>query len=195
MTGLIIIPSFVIQELQSLADSQDHLKRSKGRRGLDISKRLQNCSNCEVELLDEDFPNCKEVDKKLLALAKKYEGILLTMDFNLNKVAELEEVSVLNINQLTQALRTVVLPGEELRLQLLREGKEPGQGIGYLDDGTMVVVEQGRSLIGNTVDVIVSSVLQTSAGRMVFAKIPSLNHTANHEIDTASSEPTEPKRQ
>ena len=166
-----VIPSFVVAELQALSDSADHIKRSKGRRGLDISKRLQRCSGCEIELVEEDFPSIKEVDKKLLELAKKYDSTLITMDFNLLKVAELEKVKVMNINQLTQALRTVVLPGEDLSIQILREGKESNQGIGYMDDGTMVVVEHGKPLIGSTVEVTVGSVVQTSAGRMVFAKI------------------------
>jgi uncharacterized protein YacL len=170
INGLLVIPSFVINELQILSDSSDHLKRSKGRRGLDISKRLQSSTQCETELIDEDFPNVKEVDKKLLAFSKKYEATLLTMDYNLNKVAQIEAVNVMNINQLTQALRTVVLPGEVMNIQLIREGKEPNQGVGYLDDGTMVVVEGGKLYLGNNTDIVVSSVLQTSAGRMVFAK-------------------------
>lgn len=168
--GILIIPSFVINELQTLSDSNDHLKRSKGRRGLDISKRLQSTSRCEVEILDEDFPHVQGVDKKLLALCKKYEGTLVTMDFNLHKVADLENVPVMNINQLAQSLKTIVLPGEEFELQVLREGKEPNQGVGYLDDGTMVVVEQGKPLIGSSATVTVSSVLQTSAGRIVFTR-------------------------
>ncbi len=171
MDGLLIIPNFVVNELQILSDSEDHLKRSKGRRGLDISKRLQNTSKANVENIDEDFPNLYGVDKKLLALAKKYEGTLVTMDYNLHKVADIEEVSVMNINQLAQSLKTVVLPGEELNVQIIREGKEPNQGVSYLDDGTMVVIENGRKLMGKYVEAVVSSILQTSAGRMIFAKI------------------------
>lgn len=170
MNGLLVIPSFVIDELQALSDSTDHIKRSKGRRGLDISKRLQNSTSCEVELITENFPNIQEVDKKLLSLCHKYEATLVTMDFNLNKVADLDDIPVMNINLLAQSLKTVVLPGEKLLIQVLREGKEAGQGIGYLEDGTMVVVEEGKRLIGKAVDVVVSSVLQTSAGRMVFTK-------------------------
>lgn len=170
MNGLLVIPSFVIDELQTLSDSTDHIKRSKGRRGLDISKRLQNSTSCEVELITENFPNIQEVDKKLLALCHKYEATLVTMDFNLNKVADLDDIPVMNINLLAQSLKTVVLPGEKLLIQVLREGKESGQGIGYLEDGTMVVVEEGKRLIGKAVDVVVSSVLQTSAGRMIFTK-------------------------
>jgi uncharacterized protein YacL len=176
--GLMVIPSFVINELQILSDSSDHLKRSKGRRGLDISKRIQQSTKGEIEILEEDFPNLTEVDKKLLALAKKYEGTLLTMDFNLNKVAQIEDIEVMNINNLAQALRTVVLPGETMNIQIIREGKEHNQGIGYLDDGTMVVVEHGKNLIGSTVEASISSVLQTSAGRMIFAKVSNGNN--NH---------------
>jgi uncharacterized protein YacL len=170
MNGLLVIPSFVIDELQTLSDSTDHMKRSKGRRGLDISKRLQNSTSCEVDMVTENFPNIEEVDKKLLAFCHKYEAALVTMDFNLNKVADLDDIRVMNINLLAQSLKTVVLPGEKLLIQVLREGKESGQGIGYLEDGTMVVVEEGKRLIGKAVDVVVASVLQTSAGRMVFTK-------------------------
>lgn len=171
LEGLIIIPSFVINELQTLSDSEDHMKRSKGRRGLDISKRLQMIPGLDIEILEDDFPNLHGVDKKLLALSKKYEGTLITTDFNLAKVAEIEETRVLNINQLAQSLKMVLLPGEEIQVQLIREGKEPNQGVAYLDDGTMVVVDYGRKLLGKHVEVQVSSVLQTSAGRMVFAKL------------------------
>ncbi|MEW6238035.1 MAG: PIN domain-containing protein [Candidatus Omnitrophota bacterium] len=170
LEGLIVIPSFVVNELQTLSDSEDYFKRSKGRRGLDISKRLQNSVGCEVEILEEDFPNLAGVDKKLLALSKKYEGTLITMDFNLSKVAQIEGIQVMNINQLAQSLKTAVLPGEEIQIHIIREGKEANQGVGYLDDGTMVVVENGRKYMGKTVDVSAASVLQTSAGRMIFAK-------------------------
>ncbi|MGI6454326.1 MAG: PIN/TRAM domain-containing protein [bacterium] len=169
--GLVVIPSFVINELQMLADSEDHNKRMRGRRGLDISKQLQNMTKVNVELLTEDFPNIHGVDRKLLALCKRYEGTLLTIDYNLNKVAEIDEVPVMNINQLAQSLRTVVLPGEEIRVQIIREGKEQNQGVAYLPDGTMVVVENGRKVLGSTVPVIVGSELQTSAGKIVFARL------------------------
>lgn len=171
LDGLVIIPSFVLTELQHLSDSQDHIKRSRGRRGLDMSKRLQRVTRCVVEVLEEDFPNLPDVDKKLLALSKRYEGTLVTTDFNLHKVAEIEQVAVLNINQLAQSLKTAVLPGETLEIHLIREGKEPHQGIGYLEDGTMVVVENGRRYLDKQVDVTVSSVMQTSAGRLIFAKL------------------------
>lgn len=174
LEGLVVIPSFVVNELQALSDSKDPIRRSKGRRGLDISKRLQKMTRCEIELLEEDFPNLPEVDKKLLALAKRYEGTLLTVDYNLNKVAEIEQISVLNVNQLAQSLKTIVLPGELLRIQIIREGKETGQGVGYLDDGTMVIVENGRKLLGQEVSATVASVLQTSAGRLIFARTAEL---------------------
>ncbi|RJP20964.1 MAG: TRAM domain-containing protein [Candidatus Omnitrophota bacterium] len=171
LEGLIVIPSFVINELQTLSDSQNHLKRSKGRRGLDISKRLQSSTRCEVEILEVDFSDEDGVDKKLLALAKKYDGSIVTMDFNLHKVAEIDELSVMNINQLAQSVKMVVLPGENLQVQILREGKEAKQGIAYLDDGTMIVIENGKKLLGKQVEVTVVSILQTSAGRMVFTKL------------------------
>jgi len=174
MGGLVLIPSFVINEMQTLSDSEDYLKRSKGRRGLDISKRLQHSSRCEVEIYAEDFPNLIGVDKKILALAKKYDCTLVTMDFNLGKVAEIEEVPIMNINQLAQSLKTVVLPGEDLTVQIIREGKEANQGVGYLDDGTMVVVENARRLMGKHLEVAVISVLQTSAGRMIFTRLKDL---------------------
>jgi uncharacterized protein YacL len=176
LEGLVVIPSFVVNELQILSDSKDPIRRSKGRRGLDISKRLQKMARCEVEILEEDFPNLPEVDKKLLALAKRYEGILLTVDFNLNKVAEIEQISVLNVNLLAQSLKTIVLPGEVIHVQIIREGKESGQGVGYLDDGTMVIVENGRKMLGQEVNVSVASVLQTSAGRLIFTKTAELEY-------------------
>ncbi|MDP8245712.1 MAG: TRAM domain-containing protein [Candidatus Hinthialibacter antarcticus] len=170
LEGHLVIPGFVLNELQTLADSSDHNKRSKGRRGLDISKRILNAADGSIEVLEEDFPNFQEVDKKLIALTKKYEGTLLTLDFNLSKVAEIENLGVLNINLLAQSLKTVVMPGDDLQVQVLKDGKEPSQGVGYLDDGTMIVVENGKKLIGQNVHVNVSSVLQTSAGRLIFTK-------------------------
>lgn len=170
LEGRLVIPAFVVNELQALSDSENHAKRAKGRRGMDISKRLQNNAQCEVQVLEEDFPNLSGVDRKLIALAKKYEGTLITLDFNLNKVADIENLRSLNINELSQAVKMVVLPSDTLEVLIQREGKEPNQGIGYLDDGTMVVVENGKSLIGQPVHVAVASVLQTSAGRMIFTK-------------------------
>ena len=168
--GPFIIPQFILHELQHIADSPDPLKRNRGRRGLDILNRIQKQSNLEVRISDQDFPKLKEVDAKLIELAKRINGRIITNDFNLNKVAELLGLTVLNINQLTNALKPVVLPGETIHIQILKEGKEPGQGVAYLDDGTMVVVEEGKKIIGKELDVVVTSVLQTTAGRMIFAR-------------------------
>ena len=170
LEGPFIIPQFILRELQHIADSPDPLKRNRGRRGLDILNRLQKQSDLEVRISDQDFPKLPEVDAKLIELAKRINGRIITNDFNLNKVAELLGLTVLNINQLTNALKPVVLPGETIHIQILKEGKEPGQGVAYLDDGTMVVVEEGRKIIGKELDVVVTSVLQTTAGRMIFAR-------------------------
>jgi uncharacterized protein YacL len=170
LEGPFIIPQFVLHELQHIADSPDPLKRNRGRRGLDILNRIQKQGEPEVRISDQDFPKIKEVDAKLIELAKRMNGKIITNDFNLNKVAELLGVTVLNINQLTNALKPIVLPGETIHIQILKEGKEPGQGVAYLDDGTMVVVEEGRKIIGKELDVVVTSVLQTTAGRMIFAR-------------------------
>ncbi len=168
--GKIIIAEFVLKELRHIADSSDDLKRVRGRRGLDILKIIQNDLNMEVEISDEDFEDVNEVDLKLLKLAQKYGGAVVTNDYNLNKVAGIQGVKVLNINELTNAVKSVVLPGEEMLVTIIKEGKEPRQGVAYLDDGTMIVVEQGKKLIGKDITVIVTSVLQTAAGRMIFAK-------------------------
>lgn len=170
--GTFIIPQFVLQELQRIADSTDPIKRTRGRRGLDILKRMQKkLMEIEVKIVDDDFPKIKEVDTKLIALAQKLGGKIITNDFNLNKVAELQGVKVLNINDLANALKPVVLPGEQMTIRILKEGREPRQGVAYLDDGTMVVVDDARHLIGKKVDVVVTSVLQTTAGRMIFTKL------------------------
>ena len=168
--GRLIIPRFVLKELQQIADSQDPIKRNRGRRGLDVLGRIQKMQHIDVRITEEDFVDTKEVDAKLVRLAKLMGGKILTNDFNLNKVAELQGVQVLNINELANALKPVVLPGEVMEARVIKEGKEYNQGVAYLDDGTMVVVEQGRHLIGQTVRVMVTSVLQTAAGRMIFAK-------------------------
>ena len=168
--GRFIIPRFVLKELQQIADSQDPIKRNRGRRGLDVLARMQKLPHVDFKINEEEFQETKEVDAKLVKLAKLLGGKILTNDFNLNKVAELQGVPVLNINELANALKPVVLPGELLETRVIKEGKEYNQGVAYLDDGTMVVVEQGRSLIGQTVRVLVTSVLQTAAGRMIFAK-------------------------
>ena len=174
--GRFSIPRFVLKELQQIADSQDPIKRNRGRRGLDVLARIQKIPHIEVKIHEEEFPDTKEVDAKLVKLAKLLGGKILTNDFNLNKVAELQGVRVLNINELANALKPVVLPGELLEARVIKEGKEYNQGVAYLDDGTMVVVEQGRNLIGQTVRVLVTSVLQTAAGRMIFAKPEVENH-------------------
>ncbi|RMG68180.1 MAG: TRAM domain-containing protein, partial [Nitrospirae bacterium] len=168
--GTLILPQFILQELQHIADSSDPLRRARGRRGLDVLHRMQKMSGLEVRIVEEDFPNIKEVDAKLVALAKMMDAKILTNDFNLNKVAALQGVTVLNINELANALKPVVLPGETMRVFVLKEGKEHNQGVAYMDDGTMVVVENGRRFIGRNIDVTVTSVLQTTAGRMIFSK-------------------------
>jgi len=168
MEGVFVIPQFVLQELVYIADSSDSLRRTRGKRGLDILNRIQKQVNIEVKIVDQDFPKIKEVDAKLVALAKKINGKIITNDFNLNKVSELQGVTVLNVNQLATAIRPVVLPGELMNVYIQREGKEPSQGVAYLDDGTMVVVENGRKFVGKNKEVAVTSVLQTTAGRMIF---------------------------
>ena len=170
LEGTIVIPRFVLEELQHIADSSDVLKRNRGRRGLDILNRIQKELAIKVEIYEGDFEEVSEVDSKLVKLAILTNGILVTNDFNLNKVCELQNVSVLNINDLANAVKPVVLPGEELTVQVIKDGKEYHQGVAYLDDGTMIVVEEGREYIGKRIDVLVTSVLQTSAGRMIFAK-------------------------
>jgi uncharacterized protein YacL len=168
--GTLVIPEFVLEELQHIADSSDLLKRNRGRRGLDILNKIQKELDVKVLIYEGDFEEISEVDSKLVKLAKVLQGKVITNDFNLNKVCELQGVSVLNINDLANAVKPVVLPGEEILVQVIKDGKEHGQGVAYLDDGTMIVVEGGREFIGNTLDVLVTSVLQTSAGRMIFAK-------------------------
>ena len=168
--GILVIPEFVLEELQHIADSSDLLKRNRGRRGLDILNKIQKELDVKVLIYEGDFEDVSEVDSKLVRLAKLLGGKVITNDFNLNKVCELQGVSVLNINDLANAVKPVVLPGEEIVVQVIKDGKEFGQGVAYLDDGTMIVVEGGREFIGNTLEVMVTSVLQTSAGRMIFAK-------------------------
>ncbi|PLT35360.1 PIN/TRAM domain-containing protein [Bacillus sp. V5-8f] len=170
LEGTIVIPQFVLAELQHIADSSDALKRNRGRRGLDILNRIQKELSVNVEMYEGDFEEIQEVDSKLVKLAKVTNGIVVTNDFNLNKVCEFQNVRVLNINDLANAVKPVVLPGEEMNVQVIKDGKEQNQGVAYLDDGTMIVVEGGRDHIGKRIDVIVTSVLQTSAGRMIFAK-------------------------
>ncbi len=174
-TGIIespvIIPKFVLQELQNISDSADRMKRNRGRRGLDMLQRLQRIKNVEVSIHDAVLPEIKEVDAKLVALAGKLDGRIVTTDFNLNKIAQLHDVPVLNVNDLANAMKPVFLPGEILDLELIKPGEEPGQAVGYLDDGTMVVVDAARDKIGKKVPVNVTSAIQTSAGRMIFGKL------------------------
>jgi uncharacterized protein YacL len=171
LEGELVVPRFVLNELQSIADSDDSLKRNRGRRGLDVLNALQRQDRVEVRIEEQDFPELSAVDSKLVALAKALNQPVMTNDFNLNKIAELQGVRVLNINELANSLKPVVLPGESISVSVIKEGKEPGQGVGYLDDGTMVVVEGGRKSIGHEVETTVTSILQTPAGRMIFAAL------------------------
>ena len=168
--GTLVIPQFVLKELQLVADSGDSLKRNRGRRGLDILQKIQKMNGVEVTISDVDFPEVKEVDLKLIELARTLQGKIVTNDFNLNKVAQLRGVEVLNINELANSLKPVVLPGEIMKVFILKEGKEYNQGVAYLDDGTMVVVDNARKMISKTIDVVVTSVLQTTAGKMIFGR-------------------------
>ncbi len=170
LDGILTIPSFVLRELQLVADSADSMKRDRGRRGLDILQRIQKITTLQVQIVEDDFPAVREVDMKLIELAKVYEGKIVTNDFNLNKVAQLHGVEVLNINELANSLKPIVLPGEIMKVFILKEGKEYNQGVAYLDDGTMVVVDNARKMIGKTIDISVTSVLQTTAGKMIFGK-------------------------
>jgi uncharacterized protein YacL len=169
--GMMVVPEFVLRELQIVADSTDGSKRQRGRRGLDMLQRMQSNTNIQVQIVPDDFPSIREVDLKLLELAKKWEAKVVTNDFNLNKVAHLHRVEVLNINDLANALKPVVLPGEKMNVLILKEGKEYNQGVGYLDDGTMVVVDHARKMIGKPVEISVTSVLQTASGKMIFGKM------------------------
>ena len=177
LDGIYVIPEFVLRELQIVADSTDGSKRQRGRRGLDMLQRMQSNANLQIQIVSDDFPSIKEVDLKLLELAKKWEAKVVTNDFNLNKVAQLHRVEVLNINDLANALKPVVLPGEKMTIAILKEGKEYNQGVGYLDDGTMVVVDHARKLIGRTVEISVTSVLQTASGKMIFGRMEEPGHS------------------
>jgi uncharacterized protein YacL len=171
MEGVLGVPQFVLRELQMVADSSDPLKRQRGRRGLEVLQRIQKMPQVEVRILEDDFPQAGEVDQKLVELARRTGAKIVTNDFNLNKVATVQGLTVLNVNQLANALKPAVLPGEPMRVLILREGKEPNQGVAYLDDGTMVVVDGGRRMINKSVDVIVTSVHQTTAGKMIFGRL------------------------
>jgi uncharacterized protein YacL len=171
LSGTIVIPQFILRELQQVADSPDSSKRQRGRRGLDMLNRLQGNPALDIQVVDTDFPAVKEVDLKLLELSKSLDGVVVTNDFNLNKVAQLHGIQVLNINELANSLKPVVLPGEAMRVFILKEGKEYNQGVAYLDDGTMVVVDNARRMIGKNADIAVTSVLQTTAGKMIFGRL------------------------
>jgi uncharacterized protein YacL len=182
--GALVIPQFVLRELQLVADSADSLKRNRGRRGLDILQRIQKLTHINVQILEDDFPNVREVDMKLIELAKVYNCKIVTNDFNLNKVAGLHGVEVLNINELANALKPIVLPGEIMRVFILKEGKEYNQGVAYLDDGTMVVVDNAKKMISRTIDISVTSVLQTTAGKMIFGRFDDRVHAVHDKPQT-----------
>jgi len=181
LEGVIVIPQFILHELQGIADSPDPLKRKRGRRGMEILHRIQKMTDIQVKIDDRDYANIKEVDAKLVKFAEEVKGKILTNDFNLNKIAELQGVTVLNINDLANALKPVVLPGETLKVRVVKEGKEYNQGVAYLDDGTMVVVDNGRKNLGQILEVTVTSVLQTTAGRMIFTKLENSNTNNGYE--------------
>ncbi len=187
VSGTLVVPRFVLEELQHIADSSDSLRRNRGRRGLDILQRLQKDSRVPVEISDADAENTPEVDAKLVKLARQWHCPIITNDFNLNRVAELQGVKVLNINELAHAVKPILLPGEEMAVLIIQDGKENGQGVGYLDDGTMIVVEGGKSYMGSTIEVTVTRVLQTVAGRMIFAhpKQSATNVTSARRTGTA----------
>ncbi|HEX8128762.1 MAG TPA: PIN domain-containing protein [Pyrinomonadaceae bacterium] len=187
LSGTIVIPQFILRELQQVADSPDSNKRQRGRRGLDMLNRLQTNNTLDIQVVDTDFPAVREVDLKLLELSKQLDAVVVTNDFNLNKVAQLHGVSILNINELANALKPVVLPGELMRVFILKEGKEYNQGVAYLDDGTMVVVDNARKMIGKNADISVTSVLQTTAGKMIFGRLSEETHengASIHSTDT-----------
>jgi len=192
LDGILVLPQFVLRELQLVADSADSLKRNRGRRGLDVMQRIQKMASITVQIVEDDFPAVREVDLKLIELAKLYEAKIVTNDFNLNKVAQLQGVEVLNINELANALKPIVLPGEVMKVFILKEGKEYNQGVAYLDDGTMVVVDNARKMIGKTIDVSVTSVLQTTAGKMIFGKFDDRSMAAGG-AKSESSRPEAPR--
>jgi uncharacterized protein YacL len=171
LEGALVVPEFVLRELQMVADSQDGSKRQRGRRGLDVLQRMQGNSLLTIQIIENDYAKIREVDLKLIELARDLDGKIVTNDFNLNKVAHLHNVPVLNINDLANSLKPVVLPGEKMNILVLKEGKEYNQGVGYLDDGTMVVVDHARRMIGRSVEITVTSVLQTASGKMIFGKM------------------------
>ena len=178
LDGVLVVPQFVLQELLMVADSADSMKRNRGRRGLDVLQRIQKMAHLKVQIVSDDFPQVREVDMKLIELARLYNCKIITNDFNLNKVAHVRGVEVLNINELANSLKPIVLPGELMRVFILKEGKEYNQGVAYLDDGTMVVVDNARRMISKTIDISVTSVLQTTAGKMIFGKYDERAHSS-----------------
>lgn len=194
LDGVLVIPQFVLHELQMVADSQDSQKRTRGRRGLDVLQRIQKMTHVTVRIAEEDFPQVREVDMKLIELAKTYKCKIVTNDFNLNKVAQVRGVEVLNINELTNSLKPVVLPGELMRVFILKEGKEYNQGVAYLDDGTMVVVDNARRMISKTVEISVTSVLQTTAGKMIFGKFDERNQAHAAAASVTAERGASPER-
>jgi len=192
--GTLVIPQFVLKELQLVADSADSLKRNRGRRGLDILQKIQKMSGIEVTISDMDFPEVKEVDLKLIELARALQGKIVTNDFNLNKVAQLRGVDVLNVNELANSLKPVVLPGEIMKVFILKEGKEYNQGVAYLDDGTMVVVDNARRMISKTIDIVVTSVLQTTAGKMIFGRYIEAGMGASAPVAASAASPERVER-
>ena len=190
--GALVIPQFVLKELQLVADSGDSMKRNRGRRGLDILQKIQKMSGIEVIVSDVDFPEVREVDLKLIELARTLHGKIVTNDFNLNKVAQLRGVDVLNVNELANSLKPVVLPGEIMKVFILKEGKEYNQGVAYLDDGTMVVVDNARKMISKTIEIVVTSVLQTTAGKMIFGRYIDASMPAQASSHAPAAERTRP---
>jgi uncharacterized protein YacL len=195
LDGTLVIPQFVLRELQLVADSADSLKRNRGRRGLDILQRIQKMTQLNVQIFEDDFPNVPEVDMKLIELAKVYNCKIVTNDFNLNKVAQLHGVEVLNINELANALKPIVLPGETMRVFILKEGKEYNQGVAYLDDGTMVVVDNAKKMISRTIDISVTSVLQTTAGKMIFGRFDDRVHAVHDKSHSERQSPASREQQ
>lgn len=192
--GPLLIPQFVLWELQLVADSADGLKRNRGRRGLDILQRIQKLTSIDVRIVENDYPKLKEVDQKLIELAKELDAKIITNDFNLNKLSQLHGVDVLNINELANSLKAVVLPGETMNVFILKEGKEPNQGVAYLDDGTMVVVDNARRHISETIEIVVTSVLQTPAGKMIFGRYETAGQSSGQTpaLDRKRSAPGKP---
>jgi uncharacterized protein YacL len=195
LDGTLVVPQFVLRELQLVADSADSMKRNRGRRGLDVLQRIQKMTSLNVQILEDDFPNIREVDLKLIELAKVYNCKIVTNDFNLNKVAQLHGVEVLNINELANALKPIVLPGETMRVFILKEGKEYNQGVAYLDDGTMVVVDNAKRHISKTIDIAVTSVLQTTAGKMIFGRFDERIHHIYEKNNAERPHDREPARE